>query len=73
VSVSIDPQVFARLIGRTTGRDVLLFEVSPLFLDRADSNEWSEPVRFRFVRREGAFVELEFHTIDPSAVDADAL
>lgn len=65
MNVQLDSEVFARLAGAHPERDTLLFEVSRTFVDDADSNAWSDPVRFRFVRREGATVDLEFHRIDP--------
>lgn len=56
--VKINSEVFARLVGHNEDRCTLLFEVSPQFLDRAESQGWSEPVRYRFERCEGAKVEL---------------
>jgi hypothetical protein len=73
VTVVVDRSVFARLVGHYPERDTLLFEVSGDFVQQADGNDWSEPVRFRFVRREGARVEIEFQIIDLTAVDENAL
>lgn len=58
--------VFAKLVGQYPDQDIVLFKVSGQFLADAGSNEWSGPVMFRFVRREGALVELELHKLDPT-------
>ena len=63
----ITDDVFAKLVGSYHDRDVLLFEVSGQFISAAETNEWSEPMVFRFVRRKGASVELEFHKLDPDS------
>lgn len=68
MATQIDSDVFARLVGAYPDRDTLLFEVSAAFIRAADGNSWSDPVRFRFVRREGAKVDLEFHHIDPTYI-----
>jgi hypothetical protein len=60
--VAITGNVFARLIGRQTGNDVLLFEVSGCHV----TEDWSEPVQYRFVRTEGGLMSLE---IRPSPAD----
>ena len=65
MSVVIDSQVFARLVGRYPDRDTLLFEVAVMFIpDGEEASEWSVPVEYRFVRRKGALVELEMRTLD---------
>jgi hypothetical protein len=64
--VSLSSEVFARLVGRDSSRRTVLFEVTPELVDQSESNEWRGPVLYRFVRQEGAFVELEFHTVDTS-------
>lgn len=68
MTAQIDSDVFARLVGAYPDRDTLLFQVSSAFVRDADDNSWSDPVRFRFVRREGAKVELELHRIDPAYI-----
>lgn len=61
-------KVFARLVGRYPEKDTLLFELASEFIGDPDNDEWRGPVEYRFVRREGGFVELELHTVDPARV-----
>ena len=57
--VAIAGDVFARLVGRQTGWDVLLFEVSGPMV----SEDWSEPVQYRFVRANGCLLSMEIRAV----------
>jgi hypothetical protein len=58
MSVTVTPELFAKLVGHTDER-TLLFEVSDALLEQQLREGWSDPVRFRFVRTEGGLVSLE--------------
>jgi hypothetical protein len=53
IGVHIADDAFARLVGRADR--VLLFEVAPELVEE----EWSEPVRYRFVRSDGGLLTME--------------
>lgn len=66
-SVNVEKQVFARLVGNYPDDDLFLFLVTTdalTLVDESDQDGWSDPVLLRFVRRQGASVELEFKKLD---------
>jgi hypothetical protein len=52
--VTLADDAFARLVG-SAGDRVLLFEVAQDFVEE----EWSEPVRYRFVRTDRGLLSME--------------
>jgi hypothetical protein len=63
VSVTLDAQTFARLVGREN-RDVFFFRVSDAWLDAMGNEEWHGPVEWRIVREDSGFVSLEMRELE---------
>lgn len=62
--VALATEVFAKLAGRHLDHQTYLFEVSEAFNDEVESGEWSEPVRYRFVKDGlGALIAMEMQRL----------
>lgn len=66
--VSIQERVFAECVGALIQKQIWLFEVSREFA----SEEWSEPVQFRFELEPGAYPQLIVRQAAQQGEDADA-